>query len=85
MKPGSDQRKHGIPFFIEWFKLQELKFFVAFPVLSLRPNPSTKTKSPEYNHLGMVEIKKLAKTNESFTLPKVKTEDINDIIDLLNP
>ena len=32
-----------------------------------------------------MEIKKPAKTNESFTFPKAKTEDINKIINLLNP
>ena len=33
----------------------------------------------------IMEIKKPAKTNESFTFPEAKTEDINKIIDLLNP
>ena len=33
----------------------------------------------------IIEIKKPAKTNESFTFPKAKTEDINKIINLLNP
>ena len=33
----------------------------------------------------MIEIKKPAKTSESFAFPKAKTEDINKIINLLNP
>ena len=37
------------------------------------------------NHPSTEEIKKLAKTNESFTFPKAKTEDINKIIKSLNP
>ena len=37
------------------------------------------------NHASVIEIKKPAKTNESFTFPEAKTEDINKIIDLLNP
>ena len=32
----------------------------------------------------IIEIKKPATTNESFTFPKAKTEDINKIINLLN-
>ena len=37
------------------------------------------------NNTSVIEIKKPAKTNESFTFPEAKTEDINKIIDLLNP
>ena len=37
------------------------------------------------NHPSTEEIKKLAKTNESFTFPKAKTEDITKIIKSLNP
>ena len=36
-------------------------------------------ESPE-SHLSMIEIKKLAETNESFTFPKAKTEDVNKTI-----
>ena len=36
------------------------------------------------NHPSIIKIKKLAKTNESFTFPKVKTEDINKMINSLN-
>ena len=79
MKPGSKWRKYGIPFFIEWLRLLELKFFVAFPQLSIRTNSSTKTKSSEYIYPGKIAIQKLAKTNESFRFPKAKTEDINKI------
>ena len=32
------------------------------------------------NHRNIIQIKKLAKTNESFTFPSTKTEDINEII-----
>ena len=34
------------------------------------------------NHPSIIEIKTLAKTNESFTFPKTKTEDIKKIINL---
>ena len=36
-------------------------------------------------HSSVIKIKKLAKTNESSTFPTAKTEDINKIIDSLNP
>ena len=37
------------------------------------------------NHPTITGIKKLAKTYESFTFPKAKTEDIDKTINLLNP
>ena len=37
------------------------------------------------NHTSVIKIKKPAKSNESFTFPEAKTEDINKIINLLNP
>ena len=37
------------------------------------------------NHPSIKEIKKLVKKNETFTFPKAKTEDINKIINSLNP
>ena len=37
------------------------------------------------NHPSIKEIKKLVQKNETFTFPKAKTEDINKIINSLNP
>ena len=37
------------------------------------------------NHPSIIESKKLAKTNERCIFPKAKTEDINKIINSLNP
>ena len=37
------------------------------------------------NHPSIIESKKLAKTNKRCIFPKAKTEDINKIINSLNP
>ena len=41
--------------------------------------------SKHENHPSILEIKKLANTKEIFSFPKAKTEEINKIINSLNP
>ena len=57
-------------------------------VTPLNPNLDWDTVEKILKHYEenprIIETKKLAKTNESFTFPKAKTEDINKIINLLN-
>ena len=57
-------------------------------VTPLNPNLDWDTVEKILKHYEentrLIETKKPAKTNESFTFPKAKTEDINKIINLLN-